>query len=248
MNTFNFRNGYIDLSTGDFVSLSKQETTQKLSTFADYDFTEFSEDSQDVIEFNSFIDKLFPNQDVKYKALSSASSLLENHDGDINFLFLYGSGQGKSVWANLLNKTLDSYSAFVDGLTTPIHWSHKDKKLLILHEWKVTGELQNENCTWAITTVSLPSDFSKYDKHYEDGTVVKFEDRVTLLHFESVFKSLQECDVDYAKQLQTKIFPRDSEIDKKIDTKFKHVLAWKMRKFLAKRLNLNKLDGTAIKA
>jgi P4 family phage/plasmid primase-like protien len=237
-----FNNGVLDLKQMEFRS-GRPDDYVSLST--GYDWKDFDDDDNEVLECGDFLLKLFPNPLIRRYAVEYFASILKSGNFQKTFVIMTGEGDnGKSVLIEVLEKVLGDYmeklpTSLITSGRTQSSGSTMDTELL---RKKKYGILQETSKKDQINDGKLKeltgNDTFQSRAHY--GAFSKVEatakialicnklpsigsddpaiwNRVRVLPFESRFpKNNDEVPATYEEQIAKKTFFRDNNFSEKI--------------------------------
>lgn len=220
-----------------------------------YDYKEFNEDDEEVLALNDFLEKIFPNPELRQYFLEYCAMLLKG--GNVNKIFLILSGvghNGKSVAIELLEHTLGKYmikfpTSMVTGKRTQSSQASPELMRSAGVRFAVVQEPGGKDRLNVGVIKELTGNDSVYGRGlYKDGEELKpmFNfamicnnlpampsdeqagwDRIRVLLFESRFLEANKCPETIEEQRKKKIFPRDTELSEKLPG-MKQVFMWKL--------------------
>jgi P4 family phage/plasmid primase-like protien len=250
-----FNNGVLDITTCEFRP-GKPEDYCSMST--DYDFRQFEDDDNDILEVKDFLIKIFPDNKLRDYFLEYSAKLLKGGNFAKNFVVMSGEGDnGKSVTIELIEHCLGRYSikfptTLLTGKRTasssacPEVARSRGVRFAVLQEpdGKDTingGVLKELTGNDSIYTRGLFSEGFEFKPMFKLCFIcnklprLSSEDqaiwnRVRVLEFESKFpKDSSLVPPTFEEQLKRKIFYRDSTFNEKLPF-MKQAFMWIMFK------------------
>ena len=246
-----FSNGVLDIST---MCFREGKPADLISLTTDYDFKEFTENDIDVLEVHEFLNKIFPDFELKDFFLTYCAELLRGGNFRKTVLVNTGVGDnGKSVIIELLTLALGEYikvfpTTFLTGKrtqssgATPETSNIQGKRLAVLQE-PSNGDVMN---------LGVLKEFSGNDSVYVRGLYkdpvevrpmfklmvicnhlprLPCDDpaawnRILVLPFEAIFPKDSSLVPDTPEeQIKQKIFKRDNSISDKFP-RMKYAFMW----------------------
>ncbi len=152
-NLLHFLNGVYDLDKNEFRE-GYPEDNISLTTGINFIEEPDIEDQEKMTQIESFLNKIFPMEDVKIYVLTLLSSFLHGANKEQKFhVWTGGGGNGKSMLIDLYKKTIGSYygSMSITALTigrggsenaSPVLAATRGKRFISLDEGEANDEIQ----------------------------------------------------------------------------------------------------------
>jgi len=246
-----FENGVYDLKEGRFRD-GKPEDYMSMTT--KYDYKEFNEDDQEVIEVKEFLLKIFPDKKLRDFFLKKSAEELQGGNFTKTFIVMTGVGDnGKSITIELKELAFGQYAiklptSLITGKRTQSSGATPELERMIGVRFAVLQEPDNKDVINIGMLKELTGNDSMYVRGlYKEGKEVKpmFKlvlvcnklprlpcddpatwNRIRVLEFESRFpKNASEVPKTFEEQIKKKVFPRDESMSEKLNY-MKYAFMW----------------------